>query len=274
MGCQCCRMIKSYIYDPSDPVDVQKSDPAGSTLYQSHPLPGNVTPRSAHNPAKKGFHNLGYITSNAKHNDGTLKLEADNNHINRLRAVEPSPQNVQGWQGKARSGEGGPYIIQPQGPGDRWGVPPGVTPSQVPVYPNIHSLERQRESLYENSDTLDGRGRARHASEHSLAEGVCGGESSSVDEGVGGTPDYLCDTGDEEESVLSGDVHTSTTSLSSADAKDERRPRASTPERSLAGTKSEDEGEGGEEDAQSVTDSMVAEALAALDSATAGEDYD
>lgn len=83
--------------------------------------------------------------------------------------------------------------------------------------------------------------------------------------GVGSTPEYLGDTGDEA-SVLSGDINTSSTSLSSADT------RPGTGEDKRGGV----EAEGGEdkEDCQSVTDSMVAEALAALEAATAGEDYD
>lgn len=83
--------------------------------------------------------------------------------------------------------------------------------------------------------------------------------------GVGSTPEYLGDTGDEA-SVLSGDINTSSTSLSSADT----RPGTGEDKRGRL------EVEGGEEkeDCQSVTDSMVAEALAALEAATAGEDYD
>lgn len=80
--------------------------------------------------------------------------------------------------------------------------------------------------------------------------------------GVGSTPDYLVDTGDEA-SVLSGDINTSSTSLSSADTREDRR-----------GRRREPEGEEEQDDCQSVTDSMVAEALAALEAATAGEDDD
>ena len=98
---------------------------------------------------------------------------------------------------------------------------------------------------------------------------------------MGGTPDYPCDTGDEG-SVLSVDMHTSTTSLSSVDTRDELRlrktPDVSTMESGISVTKyEEEEGEEEEEEGeevQSVTDSMVAEALAALEAATAGEDFD
>lgn len=74
------------------------------------------------------------------------------------------------------------------------------------------------------------------------------------------------DTADEE-SVISVDIHTSSTSLSSADTK-------LTIDESLsfspkAGSKEKDT-----EDTVSVTDSMVAEALAALEAATAGEEYE
>ncbi|KAM9406988.1 uncharacterized protein ACWYII_027206 isoform 1-T2 [Salvelinus alpinus] len=98
-----------------------------------------------------------------------------------------------------------------------------------------------------------------------------------LDEGVGGTAEYLGDTGDEQ-SVLSADIQTSTTSLSSADTNDDREaPDATTTENGIGISvkKSEDEGkEGEDDDVQSVTDSMVAEALAALEAATAGEDYE
>lgn len=72
------------------------------------------------------------------------------------------------------------------------------------------------------------------------------------------------------ESMLSVDMHTSSTSLSSADTKlvvddrDENEP-------AFMGGEQETEKES---DGLSITDSMVAEALAALDAATAGEDVE
>lgn len=92
----------------------------------------------------------------------------------------------------------------------------------------------------------------------------CGGVHYNDDDGESGvvlTPDYLGDTGDEA-SILSGDINTSSTSLSSADT------------REYKGGRPEAENREDKEDCQSVTDSMVAEALAALEAATAGEDYD
>lgn len=74
------------------------------------------------------------------------------------------------------------------------------------------------------------------------------------------------DTADEE-SVISVDIHTSSTSLSSSDTKlmiDESLSFSP-----KAGSKEKDT-----EDTVSVTDSMVAEALAALEAATAGEEYE
>ncbi|KAF6715869.1 hypothetical protein FQA47_008872 [Oryzias melastigma] len=246
MGCQCCRMIKSYIYDPSVAVEERKADSSGNSLYQSHhPTAGGLSKQ------KQGLHNLGYSRSN----DSTLKLEFDNNQVNhRLHAA-----------GSAPPVEAGPYIIQPE---VRW---EDRGSSQVPIYPSIQEYERQR-SCAETQ---------RNGWDSSISPtGKSGGRSSSVDEideGVGGTPEYMGDTGDEG-SVLSVDIHTSTTSLSSAGTRDGLTPPktsdVSTEESGISVTKSEDEEEvrHEKEEVQSVTDSMVAEALAALEAATAGED--
>ncbi|TMS02110.1 uncharacterized protein zgc:194930 [Larimichthys crocea] len=259
MGCQCCRMIKSYIYDPSVAVDGTKADSAGSSLYQSHHLSGSA-PSS--NNQKQGIHNLGYIKSN----DSTLKLEVDNNHVNHNLHAAPSMKEVY-RQGSAPPAE--VYIIQPEALGPRWMLQERG-PSQVPVYPNIQEYEKQA------SYPERGHRASRNGWDNSITECVIGVESLSadeIDEGVGGTPEYPCDTGDEG-SVLSVEIHTSTTSLSSADTRDELRlPKTSdisTMESGISVMKSEDE----EEEVQSVTDSMVAEALAALEAATAGEDFE
>ncbi|KAM4611466.1 uncharacterized protein ACJ7VT_012147 [Polymixia lowei] len=260
MGCQCCRMIKSYIYDPSVAVDGRKSDSAGSSLYQPRHAP-NGDPHSSSNKQKQGFHNLGY----SKSSDGTLKLEADNNHVNRLHAALPDRELPR--QGSMPASDGDLYIIQPDAPGPRW-VTQASNPSQVPVYPDLNP------SLYDVGDARtrkeDGvRGTTRNGWDPSVGD-VCGTGSDSlsaddVDEGVGGTPEYPCDTGDEG-SILSADIHTSTTSLSSADTRLPKTPDLSTVESGISVTKS------GDEDAESVTDSMVEEAIAALEAATAGED--
>lgn len=264
----------SYIYDPSVAVDVRKSDSAGSSLYQPHHLPGEAPsryPLGGSNKHKQGFHNLGY----SKSNDGTLKLEADNNHVNRLHAI---PDKEYPQQARAQPAEGSLYIIQPEGPGRRW-VMQDTVPSQVPIYPNVQ--EYVSHPPYDQSDRtrgygVGGRGAVRKGWDSSIGDECgTGSESLSVDEGMGGTPEYPCDTGDEG-SVLSGDIHTSTTSLSSADTKYDHRqtktPDLLTVESGISITKSEDEEERREEDVQSVTESMVAEALAALEAATAGEE--
>lgn len=260
-------MIKSYIYDPSVAVDVRKTDSAGSSLYQPH-YPGVASSSdqlSGHNKQKQGFHNLGYNKSN----DSTLKLEADNNQVNHRLHAAPSPANELHRQGSAPPAE--LYIIQPEAVGPRW-VIQDKGPSQVPVYPNIHEYEDQRDY------GEPGRRTSRDGFDSSITECEISSKSPSVDEGVGGTPEYPCDTGDEG-SVLSVDIHTSTTSLSSADTRDEltipKTPDVSTEESGISITKSEDEEENvrnEEEEVQSITDSMVAEALAALEAATAGED--
>lgn len=98
------------------------------------------------------------------------------------------------------------------------------------------------------------------------------------DSGLGnGSEGCLCRTEEEkrqgtqdtadEESVISVDIHTSSNSLSSADTKPLTDEDSSLSRK--AGSKEKDK-----EDALSVTDSMVAEALAALEAATAGEEYE
>lgn len=274
MGCQCCRMIKSYIYDPSVAVDVRKTDSAGSSLYQPHHPSGGARGNDqpgGHSKQKQGFHNLGY----SKSSDSTLKLEVDNNHVNHRLHAAPTAKELH-RQASAPPAE--VYIIQPEALGQRWmGQDKSQGPSTVPVYPNIREYENQ---------TGYGEQERRASRDGWDGECVMGTESLSadeIDEGVGGTPEYPCDTGDEG-SVLSVDIHTSTTSLSSADTRDELRPPktpdVSTMESGISVMKSEDEEEeeekeearNEEEEVRSVTDSMVAEALAALEAATAGED--
>ncbi|XP_077357472.1 uncharacterized protein LOC144004259 isoform X2 [Festucalex cinctus] len=254
MGCRCCRMMKSYMSDPSAAVDARKTE----SLYRTHSLSGGALEGlslRAHRPQreeKEGFHNLAYSISG----DSCLRLEVDNNHVNHRLHTAPLPRNQ---RASAPPAEGGLYIIQPDALGPQW-VMQDKRHSQVPVYPAFEAYDNQRVfggvRTWGSPITTNG----------SLS-------ADEVDEGVGGTPEYPCDTGDEE-SVLSADIQTSTASLWSADTRDERRSKAadvSTVESGIVVTKSEDEEDPGNE-AGSVTDSMVAEALAALEAATAGED--
>lgn len=255
-------------------MDVRKTDSAVSSLYQPHYLSGGAPssdPLDSHNKQKQGFHNLGY----SKSSDSTLKLEEDNNHVNHRLHAAPSFAREQHQQVSAPPAEGGLYIIQPEALGPRW-VMQDKSPSQVPVYPNIQDFDNQKsygEPVHRPTE---------NGWDNSITKCVSSNESLSadeIDEGVGGTPEYPCDTGDEG-SVLSVDIHTSTTSLSSADTRDDHRlpktPDVSTMESGISVTKSEDEEEDmrNAEEVQSVTDSMVAEALAALEAATAGEDFE
>lgn len=261
----------SYIYDPSVEVDLRKTDSTGSSLYHSHHLPGMAPSRDtvvvSPDKQKQGFHNLGY----SKSNESTLKLEVDNNQVNQR--LHSAPSNIRDLhqQGGAPPSEGGLYIIQPDMTGPRWMIQER-TPSQVPVYPNIHEYDNQRgygeqEQRGRRTDWDRNTGKCTTSNESLSAD--------EIDEGVGGMPDYPCDTGDEG-SVLSVDIHTSTTSLSSVDTRDGLRlPKTtdvSTMESGISVTKCEEDED--EEEVQSVTDSMVAEALAALEAATSGEDFD
>lgn len=275
-----------YIYDPTVPVDVhgRNRDPAESSLYQPHHLPADGGDQS-NNKQKQDFHNLGFSNSN-KYNDGEdggrgLKLEIDNNQINRLHAVPANPERGQGrgqgvkpWAGEVGGGGRGLYILHPEGQVPR--RDPSKGPSQVPIYPNTLSLDHSHHLTHLGDNDPHKIRMFRNSSDPSWpGVGCYTSLTDELDEGVGGTPEYLCDTGDEE-SVLSADIPTSTTSLSSADTKDDRSaPDATTVESGIgiSVTKSEDEGRE-EDDVYHITDSMVAEALAALDAATAGEDYE
>ncbi|XP_064787993.1 uncharacterized protein LOC135510747 isoform X3 [Oncorhynchus masou masou] len=260
-----------YIYDPTVPLDVHgmNRDPAESSLYQPHHLPADGGDQS-NNKQKQDFHNLGFSNSN-KYNDGEdggqgLKLEIDNNQINRLHAVPANPERGQGrgqgvkpWAVEGGGGGRGLYILHPEGQVPR--RDPSKGPSQVPIYPNTLSLDHSHHLTHLGDNDSHKIRMFRNSSDPSWpGVGCYTSLTDELDERVGGTPEYLCDTGDEE-SVLSVDIPTSTTSLSSADTKDDRRAPDATTGRE-------------EDDVYHITNSMVAEALAALDAATAGEDYE
>ncbi|XP_008433684.1 uncharacterized protein LOC103480500 [Poecilia reticulata] len=275
MGCQCCRMVKSYIYDPSTAVDVRKSDSVGSSLYQGQHHAGGDPgrePQGDHNKQKHGFHNLGY----SKSNDSTLKLEHDNNQVNHRLHSAPSLAKEMHQQASVPPAGGGLYIIEPEAVGRRW---MDIDATQVPIYPNVQQYEDHRSYSEPEHEAMT------NGWDSSITTCTMAGRTPSVDEideGVGGTPEHLWDTGDEG-SVLSVDIHTSTTSLSSGGTRDEltlpKTADVCTEESGISVTKSEDEEDEeqvrkDQAEVQSVTDSMVAEALAALEAATAGEDSD
>ncbi|XP_010886284.1 uncharacterized protein zgc:194930 [Esox lucius] len=273
MGCQCCRMLKSYIYDPTAPVDVhgRKRDPSEGSLYRPHSPPadggGCINVRQ-----KQGFHNLGFSnSSNKSGGGGGVKLEIDNNYINSRHGppAKPEVELGRGQGATPRAGEeggggGGRYILHPERQAPR--RDPSEVHVSVPVYPDTASLGLNLSPSRVTHSHPDKTGLVPNGS----GPLVCDISSADeLDEGVGGTPEYLCDTGDEE-SVLSVDIQTSTTSLSSVDTKGNPAAESGM---GISVPKSEDEGQGGEEDEEEgVLDSMVAEALAALEAATAGED--
>ncbi|KAG5845524.1 uncharacterized protein zgc:194930 [Anguilla anguilla] len=249
MGCRCCRMLKSYIYDPSVPVEVhgrRHDSSSSSSLYQSKPLETDNIHKV------QGFHNLGYshkYGDNLK--NGSSRLEIDNNQINRLHA--PPGDGAQDRPSKLESGNSALYILHPQESTLKC-----VSPCQPRPLPGHLAL--QTSAPCGPVEKLEGR----------LMDGT------SLENG-GPFPGARGE--DDAESVLSGrseDVNTSTTSLSSVDAKDRvgRGETSTAPEVSATESGSSSEGEDEEGDSGSVTDSEVAEALAALEAATADEDAD
>ncbi|KAJ8269317.1 hypothetical protein COCON_G00119240 [Conger conger] len=244
MGCRCCRMIKSYIYDPSAPVEVhgRRHDSSSSSLYQRKPLESDNIHKV------QGFHNLGY---SHKYGDslknGTSRLEIDNNHINRLHA--PPGDGPHDRLPKPEPGNHALYILHPESP--------------LKFAPPCH-LPLQTSAPCRPTGKLEGR----------LIDGMTPLENGvPLPRGQGEEAG-----GDDGESVLSGrseDINTSTTSLSSADTKDRVGSGDGVAEGvpvTESSSSEEEEEEGG--DCGSVTDSEVAEALAALEAATAGEDDD
>lgn len=212
----------------------RKRDPTTSSLYQSHKFPEEAD----HIQKKQGFHNLGYSTQ-----PSPTKLDIDNNHINRLHANVPE-ERVRSSQPEHDSSR---YILRPEDEGT-----PVKTLRDEPM---LGTEPSKREDRFRDSGLGSG----------GISEGSDGypyGPEEEYEEmrcKVASTPDT--------ESMLSVDMHTSSTSLSSADTKlviDENEP-------TLIGGEQETEKES---DGLSITDSMVAEALAELDAATAGEDFE
>lgn len=179
---------------------------------------------------KQGFHNLGYTS-----NSNLSKSDIENNHINQARSNLP----------QTAGDNSSLYILQPDG-----GVSPTLpsTPPLCPVSPLGTEPGKQTERFRDSG----------------LGNGSDGylcrmDQEEEGRQGAGDTAD--------EESIISVDIHTSSTSLSSADTKLMIDKDSSFSWK--AGLKEKDT-----EDTVSVTDSMVAEALAALEAATAGEEYE
>ncbi|TRY82786.1 hypothetical protein DNTS_031991 [Danionella cerebrum] len=241
--------LTCYIYDPSVPVDVpcRKQDTPSSSLYNSQRFPEEVD----HVHKKHGFHNLGYST-----HPSPTKLDIDNNHINRLHANLPPEQS------RTNPTDDDPklYILQP-----------GVEGSPVKAISNVqHSLPIQNEFMLgtECEQKREERFRDSGLGGGGVIDGTEGSDGypygqEEEDEERKSRPVRTPDTADEE-SVLSVDMHTSSTSLSSADTKLILEDGEDTEHELTIVTR--------ELDGVSITDSMVAEALAALDAATAGED--
>ncbi|KAM9501160.1 uncharacterized protein Hap1MRO34_008769 [Clarias gariepinus] len=150
------------------------------------------------------------------------KSDIENNHINQARSTLPQTQG----------GNSSLYILQPDG---------GVSPTN-PHSPPLSTETGKQTERFRDSGLGNG------------SDGYLY-RATKEDEGRQGAGDTA-----DEESVISVDIHTSSTSLSSSDTK-------LIDENSRANQKDT-------EDTVSVTDSMVEEALAALEAATAGEEYE
>lgn len=202
-------MLKSYVDDPTDPVEVNglKQDPSTNSLvssYQCHD--------QSDDGKKQGFHNLGYTS-----NSNLSKSDIENNHINQARSNLP----------QTAGDNSSLYILQPDGQ---------ISPT-LPSAPPLCSVTKLGLEAGKQTDRF-------------RDSGLGNGSEEEGRHGAGDTAD--------EESIISVDIHTSSTSLSSADTK-------------LMNTGSNEKDTA---DTVSITDSMVAEALAALEAATAGEEYE
>ncbi|XP_028820880.1 uncharacterized protein LOC114801693 [Denticeps clupeoides] len=248
MGCRCCRMIKSYIYDPSVPVDVHghKQDGTTSSLYHPHHHSGDADLLQK----KQGFTNQAYASSRDS-SDGNSKLHIDNNRIN-------SQHGAQLKKNAGGGGDSGVYILHPNE------TPTLKCAPSAPSSPPTCQVSDLLTTSAPSDKPPDG------TYLHTGPDGVdCRVSEDEEESGVGSTPEYLGDTGDEE-SVLSGDIHTSSTSLSSGETRPAGLEDPRVMDKRVTKRKEEEDGE----DCQSITDSMVAEALAALEAATAGEEYE
>ncbi|KAA0723693.1 hypothetical protein E1301_Tti003192 [Triplophysa tibetana] len=228
----------SYISDPSIPVDVPgcKRDPTTSSLYQSDIFPE----KGDHIPKKQGFHNLGYSTQ-----PSSTKLDIDNNHLNRLHA-NVLDQRVRTSQPEHDAKQ---YILRPE---EEMPVKTLCDEPILALEPGMRE-ERFRDSGLGSGGISEGSDGSPYGHEEEFEEMRCREVS---------TPDT--------ESMLSVDMHTSSTSLSSDDTKlviDDRDENEPAFIEEVKETEKESDGMG-------ITDSMVAEALAALDAATAGEDFE
>ncbi|XP_018590858.1 uncharacterized protein LOC108924145 [Scleropages formosus] len=260
MGCSCCRMIKSYIYDPSVSEDVpgQKTDSSTNSLYQRKPLEVDRDQKA------RGYQNFGYSSKSSEGlKRGVEKLEIDNNEINRLHAALP-PQE-QGGDVQVGTGGWSPYIIEPEDSSQRCTVPKCVGPGNSPLL--------DREGLCCCSPgklpTWQEDRQPPHGNPHERGDVWEGlpGDRGTLDGGFGYTG--LTETGYASTASLS----TTDTRVSHLDGEDDAASTGVATE----GRSSEEvalEVEEGGDDAGSITDSDVAEALAALDAATAGEDFE
>lgn len=164
------------------------------------------------------------------HNFGytsSSQSDIENNHINKTKSNQPNKS------------ESSLYIIQPDGDSATVpSAPPLCSECVLGTEPGKCSETFRDSGLAGGSDGF-----------------LCGQEEKAGS--VGDTAD--------EESVISVEIHTSSTSLSSSDTKLDDR---SEEDESLSQTQKKNE------DSVSITESMVEEALAALEAATAGEEFE
>ncbi|KAL4630190.1 hypothetical protein GN956_G16062 [Arapaima gigas] len=252
MGCNCCRMIKSYIYDPSVTVDVpgQKRDASTNSLYQCKPVEADGSHKA------RGCQNFGYSSKSSEGSKrGAGKLEIDNNEINRL-------HQKQGGDDPLSSGGWSPYIIEPENSSESCTVPKYSHPGNSPLLALRDSSPGSQPTWPEDT---------RHPSGDTPERGELWEGLPGDGDVPGGTFGYA---------ALKEAGYASTTSLSTTDtrvshleAEDDITTTVLGPE-ARSSEEVEVEVEEGGDDGGSVTDSDVAEALAALEAATAGEDYE
>ncbi|XP_066576069.1 uncharacterized protein C4orf19 homolog [Amia ocellicauda] len=295
MGCRCCRMIKSYIYDPSVPVDVHgRRRDVHNSLHRRKP------PESDNHRKAQTFNNPDHSNKRAvTGKPGVGNLEDENNQKNRVHVFSiDQPRGLGDGKCHVRSSAGDDklYILETERAQENCGSPNNREPSHCSSYAlDISALDTYIVQPSQNHHFEDlliqnepaalrtiSPAAANGNLQDTLQPPVCN-QQPEANSPLPDTPDVSgnCSSDDDvidaksDTSDSSEEVNSSTASLSSADTKVSwTKMNGRVPDASIAAHTDSEEEETFPDGCDSITDSEVAEALAALEAATAGEDYE